>query len=93
VFLALLRRYDLAPYRYRGQHHTTVMVKVSQRFVQETLWPEFQQIDAALRRYLDEVTEHVVAEVLHQDISEAAEVAEAKQLPECTGLAHDRSRP
>jgi len=93
VFLALLRRYELAPYRYRGQRHTTVMAKVSKRFVQETLWPEFQQIDAALRRYLDEVTEHVVAEVLHQDTSEAAEVAEAKQLPEGSARTNDRASP
>ena len=27
VLLALLRRYDLAPYRLHGQRHTTVMVK------------------------------------------------------------------
>ena len=32
VFVALLRRYDLKPYRYRGQRYTTVMVKVSKRF-------------------------------------------------------------
>ena len=80
VFLALLRRYDLAPYRYRGQRHTTVMVKVSKRFVDETLWSEFQQIDGTLRRYLDEVTERVITEVIHKDTSDAAEVAEAKQL-------------
>ncbi len=27
VFLALLRRYDLKPYRYHGQRRTTVMVR------------------------------------------------------------------
>ncbi len=36
LLLALLRRYGLAPYRYRGQRHTTVMVRVSKRFVSET---------------------------------------------------------
>ena len=44
LFLALLRRYDLKPYRRRGQRHTTVMVRVPARFVDETLWPEFQQL-------------------------------------------------
>lgn len=80
VLLALLRRYDLAPYRYRGQRHTTVMVRVSKRFVDETLWPEFQQIQATLRTYLDEVTERVTAEVIHKDSSEATERAESRQL-------------
>jgi hypothetical protein len=80
VFVALLRRYDLRPYRYRGQRRTTVMVKVPQRFVDETLWPEFQQIDAALQAYLDEVTDRIIAETIHRDSSEAAEVAEPPKL-------------
>ena len=74
LFLALLRRYDLKPYRRRGQRHTTVMVRVPARFVDETLWPEFQQLSGSLRGYLDEITERVVAEALHRDSSEAAEV-------------------
>lgn len=36
-FLTLLRRYDLKPYRYRGQRRTTVMVKTPKPFVHETL--------------------------------------------------------
>lgn len=80
VFLALLRRYDIRPYRYRGQRHTTVMAKVSKGFVDETLWPEFQALSSTLRSYLDEVTSRVVAEVIHDDVSEAAEVEKPKQL-------------
>jgi hypothetical protein len=80
LFLSLLRRYDLKPYRYPGQRYTTVMVKVSKRFVDETLWPEFQQLSATLRDYLDEVTERVVREVLHGDSSEAEEVAAPRAL-------------
>ena len=80
VFMALLRRYDLRPYRYRGQRRTTVMVKVPSAFVDETLWPEFQQISSTLRAYLDDVTERIIADVIHADSSEATEVAEPKQL-------------
>ena len=75
LFLALLRRYDLRPYRYPGQRYTTVMVKVPKRFVDETLWPEFEQLSATLRGYLEEVTDRVVRESLHADSSEAAETA------------------
>lgn len=74
VFLALLRRYGLKPYRRRGQRYTTVMVRVPTRFVEETLWPEFQELATTLRSYLDEVTERVISESLHRDSSEAAEV-------------------
>ncbi|MFN3197639.1 MAG: hypothetical protein ACE366_04315 [Bradymonadia bacterium] len=37
VFVALLRRYGLRPYRYHGQRYTTVMVMVPESFVEETL--------------------------------------------------------
>ncbi len=72
VFVALLRRYGLKPYRYRRQRSTTIMVRVSPRFVDETLWPEFQEIHDTLRTYLDEVTTRVVREVLHDDLSDVA---------------------
>jgi hypothetical protein len=85
VFVALLRRYDLKPYRYRGQRHTTVMVKVSERFVEETLWPQFQQVSETLRAYLSEVTDRVVSQVLSADLSEAAEVNEPQALPASKG--------
>jgi len=81
VFVALLRRYDLKPYRYRGQRYTTVMVRVSKRFVDETLWPQFQQVSETLRTYLSEVTDRVVSQVLSEDLSEAVEVAEQQALP------------
>lgn len=37
VFLALVRRYGLKPYRRREQRHTTVMLRVTKRIVDETL--------------------------------------------------------
>jgi hypothetical protein len=81
VFLTLLRRYGISPYRYSGQRYTTVMAKLPRRFVDETLWPEFQEISEVLRGYLDEVTDRVVAQVLHTDSSEAEVVPKSRQLP------------
>jgi hypothetical protein len=80
VLLALIRRYGLRPFRYRGQRHTTVMVKAPRRFVEDTLSPEFSEILTTLRRHLDDITERVIAEVIHRDSSEADEVAEPEQL-------------
>jgi hypothetical protein len=86
VFVALLRRYGIKPYRYRRQRHSTVMAKLSKRFVDETLWPEFQEISETLQRYLTDVTDRVIAQVLHQDASEADVMEDPKQLPR---VAHD----
>jgi len=81
VFVALLRRYGLRPYRYKRQRYTTVMVRVSERFVDETLWPQFQQLSEALRAHLSEVTDRVVSQVLSDDLSEAAVVEPQQSLP------------
>ncbi len=81
VFMALLRRYGIRPYRYKGQRYTTVMARVSGKFVDETLWPEFQEFNKTLRVYLSEVTDRVVSEVIHKDISEADVVEDPKALP------------
>jgi hypothetical protein len=49
------------------------MVKVTQTFVDETLWPEFRQADATLRQYLDEVTQRVVAQAVSGDFADLEE--------------------
>ena len=79
VFVALLRRYKIHPYRYSGQRYTTVMAKVSKGFVDETLWPEFQEISETLQSYLSKVTDRVVHQVIHQDNSEAEVVEKTEQ--------------
>lgn len=61
LFIALLRRHGLRPYRYRGQRHTTVMVRVAKSFVDETLWPEFEQSQAVLYEHFAAVTKRVIA--------------------------------
>ena len=71
LFLALLRRYDLKPYRRHGQRYTTVMVRVPKSFVDETLWPEFQELSQTLQTYLDEVTDRVITDEIFGDSSEA----------------------
>lgn len=75
VFNALARRYGLTPYRRRGQHRQTIMLKVSKRFVDETLWPEFSAISSELHSYLHGVTDRIIREALDASTSEADEVA------------------
>lgn len=77
LFLALCRRYGIQPYRYRGQRRTTLMAKVSARFADETLWPEYEQLSAVLRRHLDEVTNRVIAAAVHEDTSDVGDTAPA----------------
>ena len=61
LFVALLKRYSLKPYRYRGQRRNTVMVRVPRSFVDQTLWPEFIQLSRVLSQYLDDVTDKLIS--------------------------------
>ncbi|MCX6836719.1 MAG: hypothetical protein NTX35_02755 [Verrucomicrobia bacterium] len=76
LFIALLRRYSLKPYRRARQRRNTVMVKVPRSFVEETLWPEFIELSDVLQAYLDEVTQRVISQGIHADESEEEIVAE-----------------
>lgn len=64
LLLALLRRYGVAPYRYRSQRRTTVMARVSRQFVDETLWPEFEELSRVLRVHLAAVAERIIAQAV-----------------------------
>ena len=76
LLTALLRRYGITPYRYRGQRYTSVMAKVTKRFVDETLWPEFEELQATLVEYFDQFTERIIGQVLDADTSEVEERSE-----------------
>jgi len=70
LFIALLRRYNIRPYRYARQRHTTVMARIPTRFVNETLWPEFVELDSTLQSYLTEETNRVISETINKDTSD-----------------------
>jgi len=40
-------------------------------FLNQVLWPEFQELHAELARYLNEVTTRLIREEVHSDTSEA----------------------
>ncbi|RPI83002.1 MAG: hypothetical protein EHM42_08875 [Planctomycetaceae bacterium] len=71
LFCALLRRYGLEPYRYPRQRRTTVMARVPQTFVNETLWPEFVAIDKLLQNFLSDVTQRIIGEHVNSDTTDA----------------------
>ncbi|HWH71645.1 MAG TPA: hypothetical protein VNT26_19890 [Candidatus Sulfotelmatobacter sp.] len=83
LLIALLRRYQIRPYRYRGQRYTTIMARVPTRFVHETLWPEFQELNRTLATFLNEVTDRVIAQGIESDMAEVE--VEPQSLPPVSG--------
>ena len=80
LFVAMSRRYGLRVYRYRRMKRQTLVLKAPRSFVDRVLWPEFQQINAALSEYLAEVTERIIREEVFGDAGEAEEVREPARL-------------
>jgi hypothetical protein len=71
VLLALARRYGIKPYRYKRQRRTTLVIRAPERFLQETLIPQYEQMCATLDEHLDAVTKRVVAEAIHASTDDA----------------------
>jgi hypothetical protein len=42
--------------------------------IDQVLWPEFEELNSALRQYLNEVTNRIIRDEVHRDTSEAAKV-------------------
>jgi hypothetical protein len=73
LLMALLRRYGIKPYRYSGQRHSTVMIRASRRFIDDTLIPEYEQFRETMVAYFEEVTGRVISQALGVDSFEPEE--------------------
>ena len=80
LFMALCRRYGINPFRYRRMHRQTVIVRAPRSFVEQVLWPEFQELSAALSAYLAEITDKLIREEVHGETADAEERDEPRQL-------------
>ena len=74
LFVALCRRYGLRPFRYRGQRRTSIMLQVPEAFLNDVLWPEFQELHQVLVDYLSEITDRIIREEVFAEKAEAEEV-------------------
>ena len=75
LFLALCRSKGLKPYRYPRMRRTSLCVRVQRAEIERGLWPEFQEMNAVLKQYLDEVAEKIIADCIGQGGSEAEVIA------------------
>ena len=50
-----------------------MIVSAPPSFIEKTLWPEYQQLQATLQEYLNEVTERIIREEVYRDAREAPE--------------------
>lgn len=73
LFIALVRRYGIKPYRRVGQRRSTVRIEVAPTFLNEVLQPEFAQLNSTLLEHLEAITKRVISEAIHGNQAEAEE--------------------
>ena len=61
-------------------HRQTIIIKAPKSFSEQVLWPEFQELSAALTAFLSEITEKVIREEVHGETGEADEVDEPARI-------------
>jgi hypothetical protein len=59
-----LHRYGIEAYRYSGQRRSTIMIRASRQFIEETLIPEYEQFRETMVSYFEEVTQRVISKAL-----------------------------
>jgi hypothetical protein len=61
-------------------HRQSILIKAPQSFMEQVLWPEFQELNAALIAYLSEITQKVIREEVHKETGEAEEIDEPSRI-------------
>lgn len=56
------------------------MVRAPASVVQAVLWPEFEELCAALASHLQEITERIIREEVHAAPEDAEEITEPRRL-------------
>jgi hypothetical protein len=61
-------------------HRQTSIIRAPRSFVEQVVWPEFEELSAALTAYLFEITERVIREEVHCETGDADEVDEPRPI-------------
>ncbi len=75
LFLALARSKGLRPYRHPRMRRTSVCLMIGRTAVNTGLWPEYLEMNKVLTEYLGELADHIIADCINPDRSDAEVVA------------------
>ena len=70
LFVVLCAKHNLRAYRYARQRYTTSMVRITQPFMDQVLWPEYKKYSRILEELTSEIMEEVIAKIHKTDEEE-----------------------
>ncbi len=85
LFVAICKKHGLHTYRYSKQKHTTAMVRVSQPFMDQILWPEFQKHAKLFDQLAQEIMDDLISKI--HLVNDSDEAVIAGELPLATEAA------
>ncbi len=82
---------DMAHHFSKLNTYTTIMARVPARFVNEVLWPEFQELNQTLATFLNEMTDRVISQGIDSDTTEVDEAPGQIPLNTHVGAGFDQA--
>ncbi len=79
LFIAVCKKHHVAPYRYAKQRYTTTVVRVTEPFMKQVLWPEFKKYASIFESFAEEIMSDLIAKI-HQ-VDDSDDVVIAGELP------------
>jgi len=61
-------------------HRQSIVIQAPESFINQVLWPEFQELNAALTDYFSEITDRVIREEVHVETNDTDQVAETARI-------------
>ncbi len=74
LFIALLRKNKIEPFRRHRQKRSTVMAKIKSEFCKNVLWPEFLKLNDELNHFLSQTAQEIIRKAVNSNFSEPIEV-------------------
>jgi hypothetical protein len=75
LFIALCRSKGYRPYRHPRMRRTSLCVRIGRQALDAGLWSEYLEMNKVLTEYLGELADHIIADCINPDRSDAEVVA------------------
>jgi len=63
LLIAICRKYELKPYRYKRQKYTTVMLNVNEKFLNQVVWKEYIEYSDHLEKLVGAITDDLINKI------------------------------
>lgn len=67
IFLALCEKYNLEPYRYKGEKKTTIKLETTMDFMENILWPDYKKFTKIYHKSMEDILKKCIEKILYKE--------------------------